>query len=160
MSIVIFTNPIRTGKTTQLLHWCEQQQNVGGIVMPDINGIRHVLDIQTKEIFIIECDDPGNTNEPLVNIGRFYFYAAAFEKANAILINESTKARDWLVIDEVGRLEVDGKGFYPSIKKILDTKNYKNLLLVVRDSLYEKAVSFFMIPDHIVIHRLDQMKLM
>ena len=157
MHIFIFSKPIRSGKTTGLLHWSQRQKNITGILMPDINGKRHIQFIETNEKFIVECDDPDNTNERLVNIGRFHFYAAAFEKANSHIIQASAKPFDWLVIDEVGRLEIEEKGFYPALAILLHTGGYKNLLLVVRDSLYEQVISFFKITDHVLIHQLNEL---
>jgi nucleoside-triphosphatase THEP1 len=155
MSVVIFSNPVRSGKTTVLQQWCNKQKNIAGILMPDINGIRNIRDIRSKETFIIECEDPQNTNESLVNIGRFYFYVQAFEKANAILLAEAKKPYDWLVVDEAGRLELDGKGFYPALNEIISKGNYKNLLLVVRESLCLQAIEFFKITDYRVIRQLS-----
>lgn len=158
MNIVIFSNPIRSGKTTRLQQWCAQKKNIAGILMPDINGKRNVVDIKTAATFEIECSDPENTSKVLVNIGRYYFYAEAFEKANSILLQASTQAREWLVIDEVGKLEIIEKGFYPAVKAIITTASCKNLLLVVREGLCEAVVSFFKINDYQLINDLDDLK--
>ena len=83
MSIYIFSNPIHSGKTTALLEWCNGQENIAGVLMPDINGNRKIFDVNTKEIFDIECIDAANTTEPLISVGRFHFYSSAFEKANS-----------------------------------------------------------------------------
>ena len=70
MSIIIFSQPIHSGKSTQLLHWCDQQKNVAGIVMPDMDGKRKILNLEPKEVFAIECDNPANTNEKLIKGGK------------------------------------------------------------------------------------------
>ncbi len=161
MSITLFSRPIHSGKTTELLQWCNRQKNIYGILMPDINGRRKILDIKTKELFDVECADAEKTKEPLTTVGKFHFYTAAFEKANLILINALKHNPDWLVIDEAGKLELDGKGFYDSLKKITgvynDKKNGGNLLITVRDSLCEEVARFFKLKDHRLISRLEEL---
>jgi len=159
MSIYIFSGPIHSGKTTELLVWCNQQKSISGILMPDINGHRKILDIDTKEILDIECVDPLNTKQPLTSIGKFHFYRSIFEKSNSILLDALNQTPDWLVIDEVGKLELKSEGFYRSVAaavKLYGSKNKKgNLLITVRDSLLEEVVSFFNIKKFKVIDRLD-----
>jgi nucleoside-triphosphatase THEP1 len=161
MSIYIFSRPIHSGKTTELLQWCNQQKNIGGILMPDINGSRKILDLHTKNIFDIECTDVANTKELLTSVGRFHFYTAAFEKANSILLAAVKQMPDWFVIDEAGKLELDGKGFYESIKKAVDVysndKDSGNLLITVRERLCNEVISFFKIKEAFVIHQLEEL---
>ena len=159
MSIYIFSRPIHSGKTTALLQWCNLQKNIHGILMPDINGCRKILNIKTKEIFDIECIDPTKTNEPLTSIGKFNFYTAAFEKANTIILDALSQNPHWLVIDEVGKLELKGEGFYRSVAEVTKVYGNKekpgNLLITVRDSLCEDIISFFNIQNFKIIDSLD-----
>lgn len=159
MSIYIFSRPIHSGKTTALQQWCSQQKSIAGILMPDIKGSRKILDLRTKDIFDIECTDAANTKEPLIPVGRFHFYAAAFEKANAILQEALNQKPGWLVIDEAGKLELDGKGFYESIVKAVELYGNGevagNLLITVRESLCNEVITFFRIKKFQVIHQLE-----
>jgi nucleoside-triphosphatase THEP1 len=159
MSIYIFSRPVHSGKTSVLLSWCNYQKNIRGILMPDINGSRKILDIHSKEVFDIECPDPLNTKEPLTTVGRFHFYTAAFERANAILMRALSQNPDWLIIDESGKLELEGLGFNNSIKKAVELYNTSdhvgNLLITVRDSLCEKTIEFFNLKNYQVIHDLE-----
>ena len=161
MSIYIFSRPVHSGKTTELLQWCYRQKNIAGVLMPDIDGSRKIIDLQTKAVFDIECADATNTKELLTSVGRFYFYTVAFEKANSIILAALNKMPDWLIIDEAGKLELDGRGFYESIIKAVDLfKNDKvsgNLLLAVRESLLTEVISFFKIKNFQVIHKLEDL---
>lgn len=161
MSIYIFTGPVHSGKTTELLHWCSQQNTIYGILMPDINGSRKILDLQTREIFDIECTDITNTNEPLTSVGKFNFYTAAFSKANLIISAALKQKPGWLIIDEAGKLELEGKGFYPGMREAVEFYSENtfpgNLLVTVRDSLYRDVIDFFNLKDYKVIHRLDDL---
>jgi len=162
MSIYLFSRPIHSGKTTTLMQWCSRQKNIQGILMPDINGSRKIMNIKTKEIFDIECIAPGSSKEPLTMVGRFSFYTAAFEKANSILHTALTENPDWLVIDEAGKLELEGKGFYNSIAKAVAIYNNEtctgNLLITVRDSLCNEVISFFNIRNYIVIDKPEDLR--
>ncbi len=161
MSIYIFSRPLHSGKTTELLQWCGLQKNIYGILMPDINGSRKMLDLDTKEVFDVECVDTVNTKQSLTSIGRFYFYTAAFEKANSIVLAALNQMPNWLVIDEAGKLELDSKGFYKSIAKAVDlysnNKISGNLLITVRESLCDEVISFFKIKNAQVIHQMEDL---
>jgi nucleoside-triphosphatase THEP1 len=161
MSIFIFSRPIHSGKTSDLLKWCNLQKNIRGVLMPDIDGSRKILNLYTKEIFAIECTNPLQTKEPLTAIGPFYFYTAAFERANQILIQALSQDPGWLVIDEAGKLELDRKGFYSPLVSAAafysNGKNKGNLLITVRDSLCDAVISFFKLQNTRIIHHLEEM---
>ena len=65
------------------------------------------------------------------------------------------------MIEESGKLEMEGKGFYKSLVKAVkffqDEKTTGNLLITVRDSLCEDIVSFFKIKTALVIHQLKDL---
>lgn len=128
--------------------------------MPDIDGFRKIYNIETKEICDIECINPINNTEPLTTVGHFNFYTSAFEKANAILINAVSQNRHWLVIDEAGKLELGGKGFYDSLRIIADHYNTNaeagNLLITVRESLCKEVIFFFKFKNYRIIHDLGE----
>jgi nucleoside-triphosphatase len=159
MSIILFSRPVHSGKTTELAQWVGQQKNIHGILMPDMNGSRKILNIRTKEIFDIECTDPANTKKELITVGKFHFYTTAFTRASLILIDAMSQQPGWLIIDEVGKLELDGKGFYDAIKKITGSYNNKeiksNLLITVREELCREVINFFTLKECRIVHRLE-----
>ncbi len=165
MSIIIFSRPIHSGKTSELQHWCDKHVSakIGGVLMPDIDGTRKIFDIRTKEIFDIECKYPANTREPLQSVGQYHFFSKGFEKANTVLLEASASGCDWVIIDEAGKLELQRNGLYEAIKALTERLVYqgtdKHLLIVVRDSLYEAIVSFFNIADHQLVHQLNEITL-
>ena len=156
MSIIIYTGPVHSGKTSALQQWCSNRKDVGGILMPDIDGTRMFMNIQTKEIFDAQCKFPGQTTESLVKIGRYHFYEAAFQKANDILVNTSPELR-YLIIDEIGKLELQQKGLFEGTVYLLN--NYsQNLILVVRDSLLAEVITAFQLSNYTVITTLAELK--
>ena len=158
MSIYIFSGPIHSGKTTHILKWCRRQESVSGILMPDIDGRRKIIDLDTMDVFDIECADTANTKEALTSVGSYNFFNAVFEKANAILIAAISRSPRWLVIDEAGKLELKGKGFYHSIMQAIEhysnSNTHGNLIIIVRDSLYKEVVSHFKITTCKIIYSM------
>ena len=153
MSIILFSRQVGSGKTTELMEWSRRQNNIAGILMPDIEGKRKIFNLQTKEIVELECPDPDNCSEGLIQVGRFYFYAAVFRQVNTILLQSLEAGPDWLVVDEVGKLELNGSGFYDSVNWIISAQKNKTtaskILLVVRENLCDEVISFFKIEDYI-----------
>ena len=157
MNIVIFSRPIRSGKTTGLQAWCAGRTDVGGILMPDIDGKRHFLDIASGTRWPIDHREPGTFlySERLSSIGKFQYSEQAFALARTT-IGFSSTAFSWLLIDEIGKLELEDKGFAPSLSRLLRVPvKPANLLLVVRDSLLEEVRLKFRLKNARVVHSLD-----
>ena len=146
--IYILTAPIHTGKTTSLLQWSAGRNNVYGIFTPDINGKRVFMNASTREQFPMETIDD---NEPVLEIGRFRFSAVSFNKAGQILADALQQTSGYLVIDEIGPLELRKEGLYDAVKTILQKNDRLKIILVVREKLVDEIVSFFSLKDPVVI---------
>jgi nucleoside-triphosphatase THEP1 len=85
---------------------------------------------------------------PWLEVGRFRFSAAAFDRASQYLLETAwhpdTKL---LIVDEVGPLELRKEGFYNALKEVMENPAGPDLLLVVRSELVEEVKQFFGIPD-------------
>ena len=166
MSITIFSRPVRTGKTTELLQWCSRQKNIAGIAMPDIDGLRKIMDLRTHEVIDAELNSEllANSyqliaNSSIIEIGKYKFYRSAFEQANDILLNAWASRPDWLVIDELGRLELKGEGFYPAAKQILAAIQQRpetKILLVVREGLVDEIMNLFQLKNYKIVSVLSE----
>ena len=145
MSIFIFSQPIHNGKTTALMQWCKKNTNCAGILMPDVDGSRKMYSIFDAAFFEASCQPSMSTNEKVISIGPYSFYKEAFARANEIIIAALNSSVEWLVIDEVGKLELKRTWFYPAVKKAMEAvkaNSFKgNLLLVVRDSLLTAVIN-------------------
>jgi nucleoside-triphosphatase THEP1 len=138
MSVVIFSGEIHSGKTTALLNWVINREDIAGILMPGENGRRMFYDIAEKTSFPAQVDaDHKNA----INVGAFVFDAAAFAKANRVLEKAVSGGDSLIIIDEVGKLELKDLGF----GKILETliKKDRDLLLVVRKELLGDIIQKF-----------------
>jgi molybdopterin-guanine dinucleotide biosynthesis protein A len=146
--IFVLSQPIQTGKTTLLQQWIAGKQNIGGILTPDINGIRMLFDIANQIFHPLQLTDADNG----IKIGRFVFSEEAFAKAQNILTNSLSRNFDWIIIDEIGRLEMDNNtGLEPAVSNILEYfkthQTQTKLLLVIRDYLLEDAKRHYGLND-------------
>ena len=151
--IYIMTGPVRSGKTTLLSKWSAEKKDVFGILTPVVRGKRFFYDAHTKEKFEMEAE-PGEKN--IFVIGRFVFSKNSFVKAIEILKKAIQNDKDWVVVDEIGPLELKGKGFSTILKTLLKTKESFKLLIVVRETLAEKVIDHFKIDKNkLVIVKAD-----
>ena len=139
--IYILTGPVRSGKTSKIANWAMEKNDVFGVLTPVISGKRMFTDLHSKNIFEMEANS-GETE--ILPIGKFRFSKAGFSKAVEILRNGLNEQKGWLVIDEIGPLELRGEAFSDILKEILHSaSNQQKILLVIRESILEDAIQFF-----------------
>ena len=140
--IFLLTGPKNSGKSTRLMNWVQQKNNIIGIICLRDKGKRELYSIGSNIFKEFEVDNDSN---PVVKIGNYYFLKESFGWAE----NELLKAREfnpqWLVIDEIGPLELQGKGFDKVIRQLLPGPELKetNLLLVIRESLVVDVIAYY-----------------
>lgn len=141
--IYLLSAPVRTGKTTALRIWAAGKKGITGVLTPVVENRRVFLDLATGSQFDMEA---AAEEQDVLSVGRFRFSRAAFNRAIHIL-NQPASGETWRVIDEIGPLELQGEGFGPSLVKLLDDydTNQMRLILVIRDTLHEKACAHFRI---------------
>lgn len=146
--LYILSSPVQSGKTTLLQKWIATQSNIGGILTPDVNGKRKLLDITTQQIFDLQL----NEGEPGISIGKFVFDSAVMQHARNTLQDAMQQHFDWLVVDEVGKLEMDRKeGLEPILSNLVHhfktQPTSTKLLLVIRDYLLQDAIRYYGLED-------------
>lgn len=158
-NIYILSRPIRSGKTTALRQWLGSRQDVAGILTPDVMGKRMLYNISTQQTFPLETS--GNTDD-IIQIGRFSFDAAMFDLARQILTLGAAAEPSWLVIDEVGKLELEQHtGLEPALSAII--RQYQSgqatgrLLLVVRDYLLTRAIRHYGLTSSVTVSSTDRL---
>lgn len=144
----ILTGPIHSGKTSYLEKFIQQRSNAFGVLSPEINGKRVFVDISTKETFAMEAEDERSE---VLEIGKFRFSKKAFEKAAAIIDQASLQPAGWLIIDEIGPLELKGEGFFQTLNNVLRTTTRLKIIIVVREQLVENVVQKFAMSNYRVI---------
>lgn len=136
--VYLLTGPVRSGKTTALLQWAEKRKDVHGILTPLVNDKRIFMDANNKEQFAMEAA-AGETN--ILEVGRFRFSKTGFDKAVQI-IRDAIPKEGWLIIDEIGPLELRGEGFCEILKDVL-TQRKEKILVVVREGLTDEVQQQF-----------------
>ena len=138
--IYILSGPVHSGKTTHLLRWFSGRKDIGGILSPVINGLRVFQDIRAGTTKKMEAEG----DEEVYLVGKYRFSKSSFEWANDIITKAAQENCSWLVIDEIGPLEIKEEGFYNTLQQVIQGKGQSfQLVLVVRDSILDSVISKF-----------------
>ncbi len=157
--IFIITGSVGEGKTTHIQNIVETLKNqnisIGGILSPRIleNGITagyDVVDIMTNDraAFLRKTDD-----EKSPEIGSYSILSEGIQTGRKAL-KKSLNNNQVVVIDEVGRLELNNKGWAEDIKSLLNGSNC-NLVLSVRERFIEEVVEKWDLKDYTILHVSD-----
>ena len=139
------------------MQWLEKKPKVAaGFLTPDVDGKRKLYDIAAKAYHDFEKD--AETCPDHTQIGTFIFDNAIFKYGQDILLNATKQWPRWLVIDEVGKLEMEQKqGWEPVLTNVIklhnDTDNECDMLLVVRDYLLNDAIAHYGLHAAIVLDK-------
>ncbi|KUG25014.1 hypothetical protein ASZ90_005152 [hydrocarbon metagenome] len=143
--IILFSGPIHSGKTTRLQKFIADK-NCDGLIAPVKDGMRYIRRIKTGEIKPFETE-----SEDSIVIGKYKFSKETFEWAKE-QIKESLQSKvDYLVIDEVGKLEMVDQGYEPMVSLVIDKfkkENSFDLVLVVRESLVEDVITKYGLSEY------------
>ncbi|OBX24088.1 MULTISPECIES: nucleoside-triphosphatase [Bizionia] len=157
--IYILTGAIRSGKTTALVNWFKNRQDVDGLLCPDNSvGKRYFFKIQSEVEFELEIGTEVET-EKIIQIGNFRFLKSAFDKANTYLMSiASENPKTHIIIDEIGKLELKNDGLHESAEQLiskfqLDEEHH--VILVVRDYLLEAVLEHYTISEYSLIKTED-----
>ncbi len=149
-TIYVLSGPKGSGKTSSLIEWARNRKDVSGLLSPVVNDKRMFFDLITKEEFTMEANDG---DEKVLKVGKYIFSQEAFDRANEIIKNASAQS-GWLIIDEVGPLELRGEGLNEAI--LYSLKRNGNTILVTREGLEEQVVIFCQAPVK-VIHSVEEL---
>jgi Predicted nucleotide kinase len=110
------------------------------------------MNISTGEQFPMEAM-PGETE--VLPVGRFEFSKVNFEKAIHI-IHDAIHNEGWLLIDEIGPLELRGEGFAEIVRQVIAHRRFP-IVLVAREGLAENIKEFFNLPGAVVINDVNKL---
>ncbi len=141
--IYFLSGPVRSGKTSRLIRWADNRKKVDGILAPVIDGQRHLRHIASGETKCVQLPAGKGEKDEAWQIGSYFFSVPVFLWARQMLLQSSRQNPDWLVVDEAGFLELDGRGLEPALSEILKSnppQAPKNIVLIVRQSLVERMI--------------------
>lgn len=155
--VYIVTGKIESGKTTFIRDLVKKLQSekisVSGVYSTRIleNGITtgyNVVTIstgQTEKFLSIT----GESDQE--RIGKFYIFQKGLETGKAEILQYKSQL---IVIDETGKLELEGKGWADSLNQLINIPNF-NLLLSVREEVVnEVTMKFGFTPE--IIYNLSE----
>ncbi|MGB9664366.1 MAG: nucleoside-triphosphatase [Ignavibacteria bacterium] len=150
--VFIYSDKIKSGKTTKLFQWMTKQNSIGGILQPVVEERRFFYSIIDKKLIQLEItkDQSKNFSEnELIKIGNYFFLRSGFEKAKEILRRDFNNKPEFLIVDEIGPLELEGNGLEPIVSEILDDiGNFEGkLILVIRDKILVDAVKKYNLEE-------------
>ena len=130
--VFILSDAIRTGKTTALHKWVKNASNIVGFLSPDVDEKRMFQNIKTGDLMPMETE-----HQDLV-VGKYAFDSKSFcHVENTILEAWETATSNYIVLDEIGPLEINKSlGFHNLLIRLQaeTPSDQPNLLLVVRNS--------------------------
>jgi len=149
-TINILSGPVQSGKTTRLIAWVKYHRHCAGILSPVIHNQRFIYSILANDYRRLESIDDLAVDNEVVKIGKYSFLQSTFHWAKSELQIAMENTPPYLVIDEIGPLELSGQGLEPMVSNIL--QNYERsqkhrLILVVRESLLERVISHYGLED-------------
>ncbi len=138
--IFILTGPVHSGKTTLLekaVHvFREHKVKVDGFLS---KALREGQELIGYDLF----DLREGSSIPLLRtkgekewqrVGSYFFLPSGLDEAERIILR--SKDADLSVVDEIGPLELSGKGFWPALKQVLFPPQAV-YLIVVRERILE-----------------------
>ncbi len=162
---LIVTGEVQSGKTTwctKYSHWLSGQKfTIGGVLCPEArnNDIRigyDVMDVQTRQIvmfgrFTSEADFPGEM------VGDYLISYEGLEFAERAIQKALEHGCDMVFTDEVGHLELAGKGIIKSA--MAACQKAPNATIVVRKPLLAKFFKYFHLTDRQIRFSIKDLEL-
>ena len=139
--IYIYSGKVHSGKTTKIMKWAKLQKSIDGIFAPVIDSKRYLVRIKSGESHLLEADE-NKKEKNIIEIGNYKFVKNIFEWAQNELLDAFESNPNWLIIDEIGFLELNSDGLEPAVSKIINlfNTNQSNLILIIRDNLVEQVI--------------------
>lgn len=141
------------GKTSLLQKCIESQPRTsfGGIINPGTwknnrrhSSTAHCLTTGEKTLF---CKRPQDD-------APFTFYPEGMELAERALSVACNRNNECIVVDEVGPLELNGKGYAPHLPSLLSLETPKHIW-AVRPSIVEQVCNKWMLVDPVIVSVTD-----
>lgn len=147
-NVVIITGEVHQGKTIFLSQLLDLMQQNNIAAKGFLARARFENDIQTGyDLHLF----PSGTKLPLARTGtvdgwvgfrRFSFNPEAFAAGSALLRNSSSDSDCWLVVDELGPMELEGNGWHDTVSLLL-TKEHMRMIWVVRKNFVPAMLTHF-----------------
>jgi nucleoside-triphosphatase THEP1 len=146
--ICILTGPIQSGKSTFLkdIILSTDKRHISGFLTLRMPGFEKALwDIENDDHYPFFMDSIYENSVP---IGRFFINKSTLEIGSEIICRFLLQSKDILIVDELGKLEIQDKGFHQAFKTMLEDISHhksKKVLIVVRDYCLDQIIDKYKI---------------
>lgn len=154
--IYIISGAQGEGKTNYCLELVKQLkakgESVGGIVAPGFwdgksRSAFELLDLTSnKKIPFAQREYWKNW----IRLKGFYFNPLAIKKGESIL-RLAIQENDWIVLDELGKLDIEGHLWGPIFKELIQVQN-KKWIISVRTAFVEDVIRHWQLQNEEVLH--------
>ncbi|MBI2419087.1 MAG: hypothetical protein HYV28_14540 [Ignavibacteriales bacterium] len=117
-NIIIYTGPVKTGKTTSLFRLLQKMNDADGVLQPVVDDTRCLYLIKQRKMLRLESK-PGQA-EDIQKIGKYSFLRQSFADADKYVCEARNKQPALLIFDEVGPLELSGNGMHSSLTYVIE----------------------------------------
>lgn len=153
--VLILCDQIQTGKTSVINDSLPFLKPCMGFICPDIDGSRKLVDLNTMKIHEFQIKQPIYSGD--IQIGKFTFLGSTFKLAQKLLSSIPSDYTGYVVIDEIGKLELKESGLEPALSKFLINSIDKpyTIVLVVRDYLLEDVIEKYHLNNAKILNPLN-----
>jgi nucleoside-triphosphatase THEP1 len=152
-NIYILSDAVHSGKSTLLLQLCKFKKSVTGFICADIDSLRHIIDIENNQTYPFQKSMSDNAND--VMIGNYIFDNNGFITGQKIINSLLLTQKEFIIIDEIGKLELAEQGFEPELGRFLNQTyllHHKTIVLVIRDYLLERCIAKYNLQQAVVFN--------
>ncbi len=150
---IILTGKKGSGKTTMLLNLFGERRDAAGILTITKEGKRILFSLPGKMEHQFETD--LFFDGEIQKIGRFNFDSSAFRWAEGIIAATDFSELKYIVIDEAGPLELNKKGFYELLVRIINAVKGSDvsLVIVVREECVDGIIELLGLKECSVMNK-------
>jgi len=151
----LLSGPVDSGKTSLLLRLLsnlgELRKRVDGFLTPKVYAGDQFIGYDLLDLKVGGLSPYIRVAQSAekASVGRFYFLPEGLEKAVRLVLRH--QILDYLIVDEVGPLELSGRGLWPALSQQLRRGGFRGLI-VARMGLVE---AFFGLLHGIQVQRFD-----
>jgi len=150
--VFVLTGKINEGKTNFAMQVVEKLKQ-GGLSPAGFFSVGNtndqnreaysLLDIQTGIDRKLCSFEPGKEK---VRVGRFFFDEQGIEFGREIILESLKQDNDFLVVDEIGPLEINDQGWAPALEVVIKNSGFPHLW-IVRESLLKPVIRKWNLGD-------------
>ncbi len=159
--VYIITGGLNQGKTLRMLSIYKKLKKGDGFITRKIFSDESFIGYDIVRLqtgysipFAYKKDHTPADWDEIYKYGSFTFSMKAFRFAEKIITETINRSEDPVFIDEVGYLELQGKGFSDILKKVFEIQ--QEIYITVRNEYMDRIIKDYKIKDYEVIEAVPK----